>query len=100
MGSYIRPVLDRAEIRHDGRKAIGAVSARYTQRAAERLTAGFDRPVLLAWAAEDRVFPLAHAERYARALGADLRTIPDSYTYLTEDQPELTAALLRDWYLS
>lgn len=97
MGSYVRPVLERPEIRHDGRKAIGAVSARYTRRAAERLTAGFDRPVLLAWAAEDRVFPLAHAERYARALGAELRAIPDSYTYIAEDQPELTAALLRDW---
>jgi pimeloyl-ACP methyl ester carboxylesterase len=47
-----------------------------------------------AWAAEDRVFPLAHAERYATALGADLRTIADAYTYPAEDQPERTAELL------
>jgi pimeloyl-ACP methyl ester carboxylesterase len=53
--------------------------------------------VLLAWAAEDRVFPLDHAERYAAALDAELRTIADAYTYTAEDQPERTAELLAAW---
>jgi pimeloyl-ACP methyl ester carboxylesterase len=69
---------------------LGGLAARLAP-GAER---SFDKPVLLAWAAEDRVFPLAHAERYATALGADLRTIADAYTYTAEDQPERTAELL------
>jgi len=30
-------------------------------------------------------------------LGADLRTIDDSYTYTAEDPPERTAQVLADW---
>jgi pimeloyl-ACP methyl ester carboxylesterase len=97
MRSYVRPVLTRSAIRNDGRKAIGAVSAGFTGAAADRLRGSFDKPVLFAWAAEDRVFPLDHAERYAAALGADLRTIPGAYTYTAEDQPEHTARLLDEW---
>jgi pimeloyl-ACP methyl ester carboxylesterase len=97
MRSYVRPVLTRPAIRHDGRRAIGAVSPRYTRAAADRLRRSFGKPVLLAWAADDRVFPLHHAERYAAALGAELRTIADAYTYTAEDQPQRTAELLTDW---
>ncbi|SDM62952.1 alpha/beta fold hydrolase [Allokutzneria albata] len=95
MNSYIRPVLTRRDIRFDGRKAIGSVSERYTRAAAARLTG---LPVLLAWAEEDRVFPLARAERYAKTLGAELHRIDDSYTYVAEDQPERTAEIIRSWF--
>jgi pimeloyl-ACP methyl ester carboxylesterase len=97
MRSYVRPVLTRAAIRDDGRKAIGAVSPRFTRAAAGQLRRSFGRPVLLAWAAEDRVFPLDHAERYAALLGAELRTITDAYTYTAEDQPERTARTIGEW---
>jgi pimeloyl-ACP methyl ester carboxylesterase len=96
MRSYVRPVLTRPAIRNDGRKAIGGVSPRFTRAAAERLRR-FGKPVLLAWAAEDRVFPLDNAERYATALGAELRTIADAYTYTAEDQPERTARTIGEW---
>ncbi|PRX44999.1 pimeloyl-ACP methyl ester carboxylesterase [Prauserella shujinwangii] len=94
MNSYVRPVLDRRDIRFDGRKAIGAVSARFVQDAARHLTRHRPVPVRMIWAAEDRVFPLDHAERYARDLGAKLDTIEDSYTYVTEDQPDAAAELI------
>ena len=97
MRSYLDPVLTRPEIRFDGRKAIGSVSARYVRQAAVRLARDFDKPVLLAWAAEDHVFPLSHARGYAETLGAPLHTIEDSYTYLSEDQPERLAQVLRAW---
>lgn len=97
MRSYVRPVLTRPAIRNDGRKAIGSVSASFSRAAADRLQESFAEPVLLAWAEEDCVFPLRHAERYAAALGADLHTIPGAYTYTAEDQPERTAALLDGW---
>ena len=61
MNRYIRPVLDRREIRTDGRKAIGGVSARHSRLAAQRLARDFRNPILLTWAAEDHVFPLEHA---------------------------------------
>lgn len=61
MNSFIRPVLTDPAIRHDGRKAIGSVSARYSRAAADHLAAHFVKPVLLAWAADDHIFPLTHA---------------------------------------
>jgi pimeloyl-ACP methyl ester carboxylesterase len=82
--------------RFDGRKAIGAVDARFVRAAADQLRS-FDRPVLCAWAADDHVFPLDRARNYASLLGADLRTIEDSYAYTAEDQPARTAKVLRDW---
>jgi pimeloyl-ACP methyl ester carboxylesterase len=100
MRSYVRPVLCDPAVRRDGRKAIASVSARDLRSAAGRLERSFSRPVLCAWAAEDRVFPLDHARRYAAALGADLRTVPDSYTYTAEDQPRRTAEVLSDWIAS
>ncbi|KAA9155262.1 alpha/beta hydrolase [Amycolatopsis acidicola] len=95
MESYVRPVIERADIRFDGRKAIGAVSARYTREAAGVLAQRFTKPVRMVWAAEDHVFPLGHATRYARELGAELHTVADSCTYVTEDQPEAVAKLLK-----
>lgn len=97
MTSYVRPVLAHSAIRADGRKAISSVGSRHSRRAAERLVRHFRQPVLLAWAAEDHVFPLAHARRYAAALNAELRTIDDSYTYLSEDQPARLAEVLNCW---
>ncbi|MFE6614376.1 alpha/beta fold hydrolase [Amycolatopsis sp. NPDC057786] len=97
MESFIGPVLTDPAIRHDGRKAIGSVSARYSREAAALLPARFGKPILLAWAAEDRVFPLAHARRFAERLDAPLKTIPDSYAYTAEDQPAKTAAVITEW---
>lgn len=97
MDSYVRPVLEVPAIRFDGRKAIGAVSASFIRQAGTSLRRSFGEPVLCAWAADDHVFPLDHARRYAYELGADLRTIDDSCTYTAEDQPEHTAQVLADW---
>jgi pimeloyl-ACP methyl ester carboxylesterase len=91
MRSYLDPVLNDAAIRHDGRKAIGSVDERYTRAAAATLVAEFGKPVDLLWAADDHVFPPAHATTYAERLETRVQLIPDSYTYLTEDQPELVA---------
>lgn len=97
MRSFTRPVLEDRAVRRDGRKAIAAVSATHVRRAAEVLVERGDLPVLLAWAQQDRVFPLDHARAYAERLGAPLHTIEDSYTYTAEDQPARTAAVVREW---
>lgn len=94
MESYIGPVLRSPQIRFDGRKAIGSVSDRYTRAAAGRLTNNSELPIDMIWASADHVFPLRHAELYARALRTEVRAVPDAFTYVTEDQPERTAASL------
>ena len=51
--------------------------------------------VLLAWASEDRVFPVRDAERLLADLpNARLELIGDSYTFTPEDQPRQLAELV------
>jgi pimeloyl-ACP methyl ester carboxylesterase len=91
---YAGPVLADADVRRDCFKVLRAISPRYTLRAAEKLR-DFDRPVLLAWAANDRFFPVEHAERLARALPQGrLELVPDSYTFVSEDQPQTLVKLM------
>lgn len=93
--SYLGPGRGSAGVRRDLRAYLRAVDNRYTLDAAERLKA-FDKPVLLAWAEEDRLFPLEHPRRMAEELpNARLEVIPDSYTFVPEDQPEALADAIR-----
>ena len=57
--------------------------------------AAFTKPALLAWAADDRFFPVEHARRLAAILpGAQLEVIAGSRTWVMLDQPERTAELI------
>jgi pimeloyl-ACP methyl ester carboxylesterase len=57
--------------------------------------AGFTKPALLAWAGDDRFFPVEHARRLAAILPrAQLEVIADSRTWVMLDQPERTAELI------
>jgi pimeloyl-ACP methyl ester carboxylesterase len=58
----------------------------------------FDRPVLVVWAAEDRVQRPDHGRRLA-ALLSDARLIemPDSYTLIMRDQPQAFATAVREF---
>jgi pimeloyl-ACP methyl ester carboxylesterase len=96
---YLNGVSTSAAIRRDTAKVLRGISSRYTQEAAEALR-HFDRPALLAWAREDRFFPVAHAQRMADLLPQGrLELIDDSYTFVSEDQPERLAQLIRDFCL-
>jgi pimeloyl-ACP methyl ester carboxylesterase len=76
---------------------LRGIRKRYTIEAAERLR-GFGRPALIAWAAEDKVFPVADARRLAATLpDARLELLHDTLTYIPEDQPEPLARLIRDF---
>ena len=82
-------------VRRDLRKLTAALGddAFMTQIAAE--LAGFTKPALLAWAADDKFFPVEHAHRLAAILGnARVELIPDSRTWVMLDQPERTARLV------
>jgi len=89
--SYLAPGRASRGVRRDLGKVFGSVDARYTIEAAEKLKS-FDKPVLLAWAAEDKLFPVEYARRLAAELpDATLEEIDDSYTFIAEDQPERLA---------
>ncbi len=59
--------------------------------------AGFTKPALLAWAADDKFFPAEHARQLAAILpDAQVEMIPGSRTWIMRDQPERTAHLITE----
>jgi pimeloyl-ACP methyl ester carboxylesterase len=92
--SYFEPWWSSPGVRRDTAKVLRGIASRYTVAAAEQLRS-FDRPVLLAWATEDRVFPVREAERLLADLPQGrLELIEDSYTFTPEDQPGRLAELI------
>jgi pimeloyl-ACP methyl ester carboxylesterase len=94
---WVRPALSNRRIRGDVQYFTRHIDKRLTLDAAARLGA-FDRPVLLAWSAEDRFFKIAFAERLA-AVFPDARVEPvaDAFTFLPEDQPDVLARLIAEF---
>jgi pimeloyl-ACP methyl ester carboxylesterase len=87
LDSWVRPYLSNAGVRRDTVRFLRSISNRYTLEAAERLS-DFDRPVLIAWAPEDRFFKFRYAERLAAAIpDCRLVRIENSRTFVSEDQP-------------
>jgi len=94
MQAFLRPALSDRRIRRELAAMLRAISNRYTLSAAERFDA-FDKPVLVAWAPEDRLFPFGHGERLTVAFpNARLERIEDSYPFMSIDQPERSAGLI------
>jgi len=95
--SFLRPSRESREIRKDTTRFLRTVHRRHTLAAAEKL-GEFDKPVLLAWAREDRVFPISLAERLAERLpDATIAPVDDSLTFVPLDQPEVLANLIADF---
>jgi pimeloyl-ACP methyl ester carboxylesterase len=96
--SFTKPAR-RAEIRDDLRRFLVTIDNRHTIDAAEKLPA-FTKPVLLAWAEEDKLFPIDLAHRLAKVLpNASVTAIADSYTFIPEDQPVELAKLIT-WFIA
>lgn len=92
--SYLRPSRRSPAIRRDLRAFLKTVHKRYTIEAAGRL-GGFDKPVLLAWATEDKLFPIKLAHRLAEVLpSAYIKEIGGTRTFVPEDQPAELATLI------
>ncbi|RSM76065.1 alpha/beta hydrolase [Kibdelosporangium aridum] len=85
--SYLAPSRRSKAVRDDLTRFVRNVHNRHTIDAAERLR-DFTKPVLLAWAREDKVFPVKLAYRLGEILPkATVVEIDDSYTFVPEDQP-------------
>ena len=97
MDGWIRPVRESSGVRRDVTKTLRAINKKHTLAAAEKLGA-FDRPVLLAWGDDNRVFPRKDAERLAEILpNARLEIVQNSRVFVPEDQPERLAGLIVDF---
>lgn len=95
MDGWFRSLMTSGAIRRDFRKYAARVPDNATLvEWAERQRA-FDRPVLVVWAAEDRVMPHDHGQRLTELFrDARLVEISDSYTLIPEDQPlQLSVAI-------
>jgi pimeloyl-ACP methyl ester carboxylesterase len=92
--SYLGPARRDAAIRDDLRRFAAGVDNRCTVAAAEHFGT-VDVPVLVVWSTEDKLFPMALAERLVADLPrASLRTLDNSYTFIPEDRPELLTELI------
>src|ERR1041385_2160733 len=92
--AWMAPVLHSREIRHEVASVLKGMSKEVLLAASARL-GDFRKPVLLAWAPDDRFFKFRYAERLRDAFAnARLERIEDSYTFVSIDQPERTAELL------
>src|SRR6266511_6277280 len=92
--AYVGPVISNPAVRREVSKVLKGISPSFTLAAATRLT-DFKKPVLLAWAPEDRIFPFAHAQRLSEIFpDARLECIENSYAFVPEDQPERLADLI------
>jgi pimeloyl-ACP methyl ester carboxylesterase len=95
--AWVGPPLEDAGVRRDLAKAMRGLDPELTLAVAARLR-GFERPVLIAWGADDRFFPVEHGRRLA-ALFPDARfeEVAGSRTFVPEDQPERLAELIGDF---
>ena len=92
---YTDPFVKNRAVRRNTTKILRDIRPKYTQAAARELHR-FTKPVLFAWAPEDRLFPRSLAERL-HAIFPDSRIvdIPDSGCFIAEDQPQALAAEVR-----
>ena len=97
---WVKPVLEDDAVFEDVRKFAAGLDNAITIDAAARLP-GFDGPIVLAWGEDDKLFPVKHAERLAKAVpGTRLEVIPKSRTFVMVDQPDRLAGLVAEVALS
>jgi pimeloyl-ACP methyl ester carboxylesterase len=90
--SYALPCISEPGILRDTSKVMSGAATAPVQEAGRKLIAEYDRPVLLAWSPEDRVFAPEDAERFSESLpDGRLVLIEDAYSFTPEDQPDRLA---------
>jgi pimeloyl-ACP methyl ester carboxylesterase len=98
MDAWFHPATTSPAIRRDLASYVTSVPPRPVLLEWAERSATFDRPVLIVWAAEDRMMPRRHGRRLADLFpDARLIEIDDSYTLLPEDQPEQLIRAIRDF---
>jgi pimeloyl-ACP methyl ester carboxylesterase len=95
--SWVLPSLEDRRVRADVKKALKIFDKRRLNHTAD-LLGTFDGPALIAWSADDRVFPVEHGRRLAADLrDARFELIPGARSLSMEDQPKRLAALIGEF---
>ena len=99
---WLEPALAQPEIRRDLRKYAGDTRrGRQQLEAANDRLSGFGKPVLVVWAADDKVMPIESGRRLAASFrDARFVEIPDSRTLIPIDQPVAMARELAQFVSS
>jgi pimeloyl-ACP methyl ester carboxylesterase len=92
--SWVEPARTNSLIRDQAAATMRDFSKRHTLAAAARFK-DFGKPVLIAWARQDKFFKVSDAERLAADFpDGRLELIDDSYSFVSLDQPQRTAELI------
>ncbi|MDQ3723773.1 MAG: alpha/beta hydrolase, partial [Actinomycetota bacterium] len=98
--AWVRPFLSQRGVRRDTAKLLRGIDKRDTLEAAAKL-ASFDRPALIAWGSDDKAFGTDDGRRLATILPQGrFVEVPDSRTFVSEDQPERLAELIGEFVRS
>ena len=92
--AFVGPVIHDKAIRRDARSFLMAADKKDLMATAEKYGT-IDIPVTIAWGEDDKAFKVDLAERMAADIpNAKLVRIPDSYTFVSLDQPERLAEVI------
>lgn len=95
--SWVRPGLKNKAIRRDGAKFGSGMDPKITMATAVKLES-LAIPTLITWARDCTFFKFSLAERLAAAIpDSRIVEIPDSLTFLPEDQPEALALAITEF---
>jgi pimeloyl-ACP methyl ester carboxylesterase len=95
-GWALRALADDGVMR-DLRKVVSGLKPAILLDNTPRLTA-FGRPVLIAWARDDKFFPVEHAHRLGKIFpDARVVELDDAYTFVSWDQPDRLASLIGEF---
>lgn len=93
--AWLEPLLKQRAVRRDLVRYLKAAKRGGMMEVNEGLKE-FDKPVLIAWAKDDKVMPPDHARRFAELMPqAEVVMIKDSYTLIPEDAPGVLADHVR-----
>jgi pimeloyl-ACP methyl ester carboxylesterase len=96
MDEWFRPARQQAGVRRDLARYGRSVPLREVLLEWAERNRSFTGPVLVVWAAEDRLMPADHGARLAALYPQGrLVTVPDSYTLVPEDQPAALTSGIR-----
>ena len=97
VADWVEPALTNRRVRNDLRRFTASLNRETTVRAAARLPR-FAKPALVAWSADDVLFPREDGQRLAEALpNARLEVIENARTFSMIDQPDRLASLIADF---
>ena len=97
---YLKHFVQDKAVRHDFKKVVRGLLPQYTGAAATEL-AKHEKPTLLLWASEEKLFPVSLAERLKEMFtNAQLVLVDGSLTYIQVDQPEQFVKHVREFVTS